>query len=230
MTPLLFFLAGIPAALVLNHGIAVLGREQDPAEDGLEANEPGPGPVVRKLPWQVQPWRDRVRVLVVAAAPFLMAGAGWRFEPLEAVAVSALILALLLCTGTDLIEYRVPNVVTYPGIVLALAAAALFPDGDPVNALVAGVVGGLIFLVLAIVTRGGLGLGDVKLAVLIGVALGFPASYQALVIGVLTGGVVILALFLAGIVSRKQAVPYAPFLALAAVGIVLTQGAVFAPL
>jgi leader peptidase (prepilin peptidase)/N-methyltransferase len=124
----------------------------------------------------------------------------------------------------------VPNVVTYPGTLLALGAAALFPEGDLVNAAIAGLGGGLVFLVMAIITRGGLGLGDVKLAVLIGAALGFPGSYQALVIGILAGGVAILALFVTGVVSRKQAVPYAPFLALAAVGVVLTQGAVFAPL
>jgi leader peptidase (prepilin peptidase)/N-methyltransferase len=228
MAPYLFFLAGVPAALLLNHAIAVLGRE---GYNEDEAGEPEKaGPEVKRLPWQVEPWRDRVRVMVVATAPFLMAVAGWRFEPLQAAVVSALVLALLLCTGTDLIEYRVPNVVTYPGTLLALGAAALFPEGDLVNAAIAGLGGGLVFLVMAIITRGGLGLGDVKLAVLIGAALGFPGSYQALVIGILAGGVAILALFVTGIVSRKQAVPYAPFLALAAVGVVLTQGAVFAPL
>ena len=167
---------------------------------------------------------------VAITAPFLMAVAGWRFDIPEAIAVSCLVLALLLCTGTDLIEYRVPNVITYPGTLLALAAAALFPEGDVLNALLAGLAGGAIFLVMAVLTRGGLGLGDVKLAVLIGAALGFPASYQALVMGVLAGGVVILLLFVTGVVSRKTAVPYAPFLAIAAVVVALTQGAVFAPL
>ena len=45
-----------------------------------------------------------------------------------------------------------------------------------------------------------------------------------------TGGVAIFALLLAGVVSRRQGVPYAPFLALAAVAVVLARGAVFAPL
>jgi len=235
MTPLWFFLAGLPAAFLLDRAIAVLGRDVDEESDDddelLDDDSEEPvALVVKQLPWQVEPWRKRVRVMVVVTAPFLMAVAGWRFDPPQAVAVSALVLALLLCTGTDLIEYRVPNVVTYPGTLLALVAAALFPRGDPLNALLAGLAGGLIFLVMAIITRGGLGLGDVKLAVLIGAALGFPAGYQALVFGILAGGLVILALFVTGIVSRRQAVPYAPFLALAAVAVVLTQGAVFAPL
>ena len=91
-------------------------------------------------------------------------------------------------------------------------------------------IAGAVFLVMAVVTRGGLGLGDVKLAMLIGAALGFPGAYQALVAGVMAGGVCILALFLARVVSRRQAVPYAPFLALAAVAVALTQGTAFAPL
>lgn len=229
MNALWFFLAGIPVAILLDRAIAVLGRD-DEKEDEVEDGEDEPGPIVKRLPWQVEPWRRRVRWLVVMTAPFLMAVVGWRFEPLQAVAVSALLFALLLCTGTDLIEYRVPNVVTYPGTLLALAASVLFPEGDLANAALAGLVGALIFLVLAIATRGGLGLGDVKLAMLIGAALGFPASYQALVMGVMAGGLIILALFLTGVVSRKQAVPYAPFLAIAAMVVVLTQGAVFAPL
>lgn len=231
MAPFWFFLAGLPAALLLERTIARLvdGYARE-AEAELEEREETPKLDVRRLPWQVEPWRARTRVLVVLAAPFLMALAAWRFEVPEALAVSALVLAMLLCTGTDLIEYRVPNVVTYPGTLLALGAALVFPQGDVLNAALAGLAGGLMFLVLAILTRGGIGLGDVKLAVLIGAALGFPGGYHALVIGVMAGGFVILALFLTGVVSRKQAVPYAPFLALAAVGVVLTQGAVFAPL
>jgi prepilin signal peptidase PulO-like enzyme (type II secretory pathway) len=104
------------------------------------------------------------------------------------------------------------------------------PGADAMDAALAALLGGGVFLVMAILTRGGLGLGDVKLAMLIGAALGLQAAYQALAIGIVFGGLVILALFLAGAVSRRQAVPYAPFLALAAVAVILTQGASFAPL
>ena len=68
------------------------------------------------------------------------------------------------------------------------------------------------------------------MAALIGAALGLQASYQALFLGVVGGGMILLGLFAIGAVGRKQAVPYAPFLALAAVVVVLTQGAAFAPL
>jgi leader peptidase (prepilin peptidase)/N-methyltransferase len=104
------------------------------------------------------------------------------------------------------------------------------PDGEIMEAVLAALLGGGLFLVLSILTRGGIGLGDVKLAVLIGAGLGLPGAYQALFLGIIVGGLVIAVLFLAGVVGRRQAVPYAPFLALAAVGVVLAQGAAFAPL
>jgi leader peptidase (prepilin peptidase)/N-methyltransferase len=228
MEPVLFFLLGLPVAFAANH---LIQRLTDYEEDDDQAEgEEGARIVAKRLPWHAGAWPGRVRLLAVVSLPFLIAVAGWRFDPLQAVAVSLLVAALVICTATDLLRFRVPNAVTYPGVVLALAAALLLPDSDFVAAAAAAIIGGFAFLVMAIITRGGIGLGDVKLAVLIGAGLGFPGAYQALALGIIAAGVVILGLFLVGLVGRRQAVPYAPFLALAAVVVVLTQGAAFAPL
>ena len=227
MTPLLFFLLGLPAAFAAERLILRLSQTA-PAEDEESVEEASLA--VRQLPWQAGAWPARVRIGVALLVPVLMAVAGARFDAPQALAVSALVFALLVCTATDLLRYRVPNAITYPGTVLALLAAVFMPHADLMSALLAASLGGASFLVLALLTRGGLGLGDVKLTVLIGAALGLPAAYEALAFGVLAGGVVILALFVTGVVARKQAVPYAPFLALAAVVVVLAQGAAFAPL
>jgi prepilin signal peptidase PulO-like enzyme (type II secretory pathway) len=226
MAPLLFFLAGLPAALLADYAIRALSRSRSDDDESEAADAAG----TRTLPWQEGRWPDRVRLLVVACIPALMAVAGWRFEPLQAALVSVFLVALLVCTGTDLIDFRVPNVVTYPATALALAAALVLPDGNVVSGAIAALLGGGIFLVMAVITRGGLGLGDVKLAVLIGAALGFPTAYQAFALGVVAGGIAIAILFFGGVVSRRQAVPYAPFLALAATAMLLANGAVFAPL
>jgi leader peptidase (prepilin peptidase)/N-methyltransferase len=222
VTALVFFLLGIPAAFLADRAIAHLSRPGDELEDEALA--------AKRLPWQIGPWPARVRVGVVLFIPLLMAVAGSRFDIAPAIAVSALIIGLLVCTATDLLRYRVPNAVTYPGTALALLACVLLPGAGVLNALLAALLGGGLFFVLAIATRGGLGLGDVKLAVLIGAALGLPAGYQALFIGMFAAGVFFLALLAAGIVSRRQAVPYAPFLALTAVAFVLVDGAAYAPL
>src|SRR3990170_5395948 len=116
MAPLWFFLAGLPAAFLANLAIRALSRRLDDDEDADEGETRAP----RTLPWQEGRWPGRVRVAVVAFIPALMAVAGWRFEPLAAVVVSLFLIALLVCTGTDLLDFRVPNAVTYPGIALAL--------------------------------------------------------------------------------------------------------------
>ena len=223
MTSLLFFLLGLPVAFAAERLMARFTvAEDDVAEDGSGA--------AKRLAWQRGAWPARVRVLVAATMPLLMAVAAMRFDVGQALAVSALVVALLICTATDLLRYRVPNAITYPGTLLALLGALVMPGAEFSSALLAFVLAGLGFLALALATNGGFGLGDVKLAALIGAALGLQASYQALFLGIVGGGLILLVLFAIGAVGRKQAVPYAPFLALAAVAVVLTQGAAFAPL
>ena len=139
MAALLFFVLGLPAAVFAERLMRRFTRLDDEvAEDGSSA--------AKRLPWQRDAWPARVRFFVAACIPPLMALAGWRFDPVQAVAVSALIVALLICTATDLLRYRVPNAVTYPGILLALAAAVVMPGADPLNALLAALAGGGVFL------------------------------------------------------------------------------------
>ena len=221
MVSIVFFLLGLPAMLIASRIVLQLTSfEEDLVED----------PDGRRLFWQSGPWPDRVRWAVAALLPPAMAVAGARFGLLQAAAVSLLVAALLVCTATDLLRFRVPNVVTYPGIVLALVATIVMPGGDLRDALLAALMGGGMFFVLAIVTAGGIGLGDAKLAALIGAALGLPIAYQALVYGIVAAAVVMLVLFFAGVITRKQAMPYAPFLSLAAIAVLLLQGTAFAPL
>lgn len=221
---LLFLAAGIPAGAAVGRLAALLANENGAAEAGMG------GSGRADLAWQREPWRARLLLAVGALTPLLLAAAGWRFELFQAAAVSFLLLALLLCAATDLLSYRVPNAITYPGAALALSAAAVLPGGDAASSLAAALLAGGALLAVAVVTRGGMGLGDVKLAVLIGAALGLSGAFQALALGIFAAGVIMLAALLAGLVSRKQALPYAPFLSAGAIAVVLLQGASFAPL
>jgi prepilin signal peptidase PulO-like enzyme (type II secretory pathway) len=219
--PVVFFLVGTPLAIVVERLLRRLTGAAD-----TDYNEPGR----KRLQWQVEPWNARLRVGVALILPPLAAAAAWRFDILEALAVSVLLIALLVCMATDLLCYRVPNVVTYPGVVLALAAAAFMPHGDLRSALIAVGLSASLFLGVWVLSRGGIGLADVKFAVLIGAALGLPAAYAALALGIIIGGFVMAALLVTGRVSRRQVTPYAPFLALSAIAVVFVQGTVFAPL
>lgn len=117
------------------------------------------------------------------------------------------------------------NKIVFPAIVAALVISAAFsiflPDVEIVpfigRAAVGGGIGLGIFFLIVIVTRGGMGWGDVKLALLIGLVCGFPLVFVALLIGVILGGVVAVLLLLLKIKRRGQAIPFGPFLALAAI-------------
>jgi prepilin signal peptidase PulO-like enzyme (type II secretory pathway) len=223
MAALAFFLIGLPLAIIANRLVVHLTDfEETPDEDEATSS--------RQLPWHRGLWPRRVRWSVLALLPACMGIAATRFDLVQAAVVSLLIAALLVCTATDLLRFRVPNVITYPAIILALAASVVMPDADLAGAIGAALLIGSLFFVMAIVTGGGMGIGDAKLVTLIGAMLGLPAAGQALVIGVLSAGLVILPFFLLGRMGRRDPLPYAPFLALAAVAVGLAQGTAFAPL
>ncbi len=123
------------------------------------------------------------------------------------------LLALFLCLAViDLEHMRVPNAIL--GGVLGLAvlgiAAGILPSWK--SALLGGLSNGVAFTLLAVVQKGALGGGDVKLATVEGVLLGFPAGLIALLYGVILGGVAALAFLLTKQLTRKDAFAYAPYL------------------
>jgi leader peptidase (prepilin peptidase)/N-methyltransferase len=71
---------------------------------------------------------------------------------------------------------------------------------------------GLLLLLVHITTRGGLGMGDVKYSVALGVALGWPEGLLALVAGIWAAGLYALVLILARKAKRQDSIPLGPFL------------------
>ena len=122
----------------------------------------------------------------------------------------------------DLEHGLILNKVVYPGMVVALLLA-LYPwpwlsesmGLRVANAALGGAIGFGIFLLIAIVSRGGMGWGDVKLAALIGLATGFPLIILAIIMGAILGGIVAVALVIAKRRKRRETIPFGPFLALA---------------
>jgi leader peptidase (prepilin peptidase)/N-methyltransferase len=129
-----------------------------------------------------------------------------------------LVTALVPIVLIDLGHRLIPNLITGPAAVAVLAAGLLLDlDGVP-EQLIAGAAAGGFFLLAAMLYRRGMGMGDVKLAGLMGLALGravAPALFIALISGVLIGGTVIARVGAKG--GRKTAIPFGPSLALGAV-------------
>jgi leader peptidase (prepilin peptidase)/N-methyltransferase len=129
-----------------------------------------------------------------------------------------LITALVPIVLIDLERRLIPNLITGPAAVAALVAGLLLDlDGVPEQLIAGGAAGGF-FLLAALAYPRGMGMGDVKLAGVLGLTLGkavAPAILIALLCGVLVGGVVMARV--GARAGRKVAVPFGPFLALGGV-------------
>ena len=138
-------------------------------------------------------------------------GSSWRL-----LALASYCSFLLLIAVIDLRHRLVLNVLIYPAAVVAVLLRFLPPGEDALATLLGGAVGLTSFSLVALLTRGDMGAGDVKLAALIGLMVGFPQVVWALTLGILTGGIVALFLFLTSLRELKSYMPYAPFLCLGA--------------
>jgi len=136
---------------------------------------------------------------------------------LDLVAVIAFFAAVTAIADVDLRERRVPNRIVLPAIGAAVVWQAAFHLGDLVDCLAAGAGAGLFFFLSLVFTRGAVGLGDVKLALLLGLVLG-QAIVGAVLVAALASAVAAAAILLkSGAAARKQAMPFAPFLVFGAV-------------
>ena len=123
----------------------------------------------------------------------------------------AFVLLLVPITFIDLDHRIIPNKLTALGAVVAIALVAILEPGQLAEHLIAGVAAGGFLLLAAIAYPAGMGMGDVKLAGVMGLFLGraiAPAMFAALVAGSLVGIVVMRRH------GRKAGVPFGPFLAL----------------
>jgi leader peptidase (prepilin peptidase)/N-methyltransferase len=123
---------------------------------------------------------------------------------------------LLVLAMIDLQHNLILNVIVYPVMIIALVAGFLIPEFDIYKGVLGGVIGFAILLIPALVMRRGMGWGDVKFAGLIGLMLGFPVVFAGLFIGILLGGIFAVALLLFRKKSRKDTIPFGPWLALGA--------------
>jgi leader peptidase (prepilin peptidase)/N-methyltransferase len=140
------------------------------------------------------------------------------YDDPASLALGLVFMAMLAAiTLTDLERRVIPNRILLAGAVAGLAiAAATDPSSLPERGIAAAVAGGLLFLIALAYPRG-MGMGDVKLAAVMGFFLGSAVSV-ALAVAVIAGSVVGIGVMVQqGSGARKQAVPFGPFLALGGV-------------
>ncbi|MBK8902295.1 MAG: prepilin peptidase [Anaerolineaceae bacterium] len=124
---------------------------------------------------------------------------------------------LILLAVID-VKYRlILNVLIVPAIAIILLYQFWPVTQASWFALLGGMVIFFLFMLVAILSPGGLGGGDVKLATLLGVTFGLPYVFWALLAGALMGGgTAVFLMFVRGW-QRKTHIPYGPFLCLGAI-------------
>jgi leader peptidase (prepilin peptidase) / N-methyltransferase len=123
---------------------------------------------------------------------------------------------LVLVAAIDLERRIIPNRIVLPAIAIVLVAQIALYPGQSLEWVLAAVGTGLFFLIPMLVYPSGMGLGDVKLAVLLGAGLGM-AVMGALLIGLAAAfAVAVVILVRQGGAGRKTAIPFGPFLAFGA--------------
>jgi leader peptidase (prepilin peptidase) / N-methyltransferase len=159
------------------------------------------------------PWRYPAVELVSA---LLVAGCALKFglHP-EALVAAAFCLVLVAVSATDIEHGIIPNRIVLPAAPVILAAqTALHPS--PQWALGALGASGFLFAAALMAPRG-MGIGDVKLALVLGAMLGTTVTV-AMLIGLLAAMVPAIVLFIRlGVGARKVRLPFGPFLAIGAV-------------
>jgi len=157
--------------------------------------------------------------LVEAVTAVLCIGAVLSHESAAGIALGVLLILIVVPAALIDIEYRIiPNRITAAGAVLALIIGVVLDPGGEPERLIAGAAAGGFLLLAALAYPGGMGMGDVKLAAVMGLFLGravAPAILIALLAGVLFGALVIARK--GSHEGRKTAVAFGPFLALGAI-------------
>ena len=182
--------------------------------------------ILRRLPGEVLPHRRMIAPLAVVAALWAVwvSGPGWATPAFVVVAVAGAAHAVI-----DARTHRLPDAVTLPALwtTAALLGGAALVAGDGgrfVRALLGAVVLGGAYLLLHLVNRRGLGRGDVKLAVLLGLPAGWAgwdALWWAGVLPFLLGGLAALVLIVTRRANRSTAIPFGPWM-LAGTAVALT--------
>jgi leader peptidase (prepilin peptidase)/N-methyltransferase len=130
-------------------------------------------------------------------------------------AIDAFLAAVLvLVAATDLQRMVIPNRVVLPAIVIVLVAHAATAPGHAVGYAIAAAGAGVAFLIPHMINHSLMGMGDVKLAALLGAGLGFGVVGAVALAFLAVFPVAVIMVIRAGISARKAALPFGPFLAL----------------
>jgi len=125
-----------------------------------------------------------------------------------------LLIALAVIIVLDLRTKVIPDVLTLPGLVYALAVAAFGESASLGQAVLGAVAGGGIVFLIAVVSRGAMGGGDIKLMAMLGAALGWQGALAVLAFSQVAAGLIALGLLIARRAGRRDTLPVGAIISL----------------
>ena len=128
-----------------------------------------------------------------------------------------LLSALIVISMIDYKYMIIPNIITYSGIIIGFISAIIFDHLSIFDSILGIFIPALILLAVALIFKGGMGMGDVKLVAMLGAFLGYKYSLLSIFIGSLVGSIIGITLMALGIIERKDRIPFGPFICLGAV-------------
>lgn len=166
----------------------------------------------------IRRWRVVSSLALEALTAVVFAALAARYGASSKLLISGFYSALLIAISYVDLDYRlVLNRLSYPGVVLALMGGILWPGIGLTSAALGAAVGLGIFLFFQLIARGAMGVGDMKLALLVGAMRGFPEVFNALLIGTALGGLGAAFALIILRRGRRGTIAYGPYLAAGAI-------------
>ena len=177
----------------------------------------GPAARARVARTQIMSLPRRQRLAVACVSAVLVVSSFVRFGATGHALVGAILApVLVLLTAIDLDRRLLPDVIVLPTLAVVLILQIAFYPHHTLEWVLAALGAALFFFIPMLVYPAGMGMGDVKLAALLGAALGKSVA-AAIGVGLLAGGVfALVVLAREGLGARRKAIPFGPFLALGA--------------
>ncbi|MEC5421938.1 A24 family peptidase [Virgibacillus sp. C22-A2] len=137
---------------------------------------------------------------------------GWNLELLTALLLVSMLMVILV---SDIMYMLIPNKVLLFFLPLLVAARVINPLDPWWSSITAALTGLLIIAVIILVSRGGMGAGDMKLFGILGIVLGMEKLLLAFFLSCMIGALIGIVLLLFKVIDRKQPVPFGPYIVVA---------------
>lgn len=179
--------------------------------------------VNRPFNWSFLQVLLRPRELLITFAMLLISLIIYEKYSLSVTFIKYAVLFAILITISivDVKSMQIPNSLVIAGILTGLIFSSVTGPMEAIFRVLAGFAAGFIFLIISWLSKGGVGMGDVKLMVVIGIYMGLGLTFNILILSVIIGGIAAAAMLLTKKTDRKGTIPFAPFVLIGTVIMVL---------